>query len=423
MKSSEVAAGDTGRITQYNNLRKDAAGAATLLAGQQTSPNMTVKVESGSVYFGASKVDYAGGNSPTLTAPVGNPRIDLLYITSGGVLTVLQGTAAASPTPPTAPAGIIPICHIYLRVSTTAIYDTDQGSNGYILRDIRPFLTMPLDVGVNRQVFIATGAGTWTKPATGSLVRVRVWGGGGSGGKGSSGDEAGAGGGGGSCVEKWFLISDLGATEPINIGAGGAAQNTSATAGNVGGNSTFGASGTLVTAYGGGGGGLGGSGGARGGGGGGGIGGVGQVGAATQVGGLGGLPSGVSPMGGTGGAAGAGGGFNAAGGGGGGGSSSTTPGAGGSSVYGGGGGGGSPRGGSTNTGAGGSSVFGGGGGAGGVFSGTSAAAGISINGGNGSQGTQDTAASAGSQPGGGGGGTRNGTSGAGGAGMVEVVVF
>lgn len=423
MKSTAVATGDTADKSQYNNLRQDAQGAATLLATKQSSPNMTLLIQAGSVFFGTTKVDYAGGNTGSFTAPVGNPRIDLVYITSGGTITILQGTAAASPVPPTTPAGVITICHVYLRTGTTAIHDTDQGSHGYILRDIRPFLLMPADVGANRQVFTATGAGTWTKPASGTVARVRVWGGGGSGGKGSAGDEAGAGGGGGGCTEKWFLLSDLGATESVSVGAGGAAQNTSATAGNVGNNSTFGTSGTLVTGYGGGGGGLGGSGGARGGGGGGGTKGVGQVGAATQVGGLGGLPAGASPAFGAGGAAGARGGDNAAGGGGGGGSSSTTPATGGSSVYGGGGGGGSPRGGSTNTGTGGDSVFGGGGGSAGWFSGSAAAAGTSINGGNGSQGTQDTAASAGSQPAGGGGGTRNGTSGAGGNGMVEVVVF
>lgn len=143
MKSSAVAAGDQALATQYNNLRQDAQGAATLLATQQSSPNMTLLIQAGSVYFGTTKVDYAGGNTGSFTAPVGNPRIDLVYITSGGTITILQGTAAASPTPPATPSGAIAICHVYLRTGTTAIYDTDQTTNGYILRDIRPIVSIP----------------------------------------------------------------------------------------------------------------------------------------------------------------------------------------------------------------------------------------------------------------------------------------
>ena len=99
--------------------------------------------------------------------------------------------------------------------------------------------------GVNVQTF--TSSGTWTKPslAAGSRVFIQAWGGGGSGSKYSSG----GGGGGGGYNERWLNLSDLGATETITVGAGGAASTTAT--GNTGGTST---AGSWVSAYGGGGG-------------------------------------------------------------------------------------------------------------------------------------------------------------------------
>ena len=91
-----------------------------------------------------------------------------------------------------------------------------------------------------------TASGTWTKPsgyAPGTMVKLQAWGGGGSG----SGYAQGGGGGGGGYNERWVRLTDLGATETITIGAGGAAQTATA-AGNDGGNTTIG---SLLTAYGG----------------------------------------------------------------------------------------------------------------------------------------------------------------------------
>lgn len=103
----------------------------------------------------------------------------------------------------------------------------------------------------NYQVFTTPGANTWNKPASGTVALIRCWGGGGSGAK-WSGLYAGGGGGGGYS-EKWMLLSALGATETVTVGAGGAAVSGSNVAGNDGGNTIFGAH---LTAYGGKGGGL-----------------------------------------------------------------------------------------------------------------------------------------------------------------------
>lgn len=257
-----------------------------------------------------------------------------------------------------------------------------------------------------------SGTGNWTKPSSGNLVRVQVWGGGGSGGK-SQNTDAGGGGGGGSYAEVWFNIADLAGTEPYSIGAGGAAQTSANTAGNPGSSSTFGAGATLVTAYGGGGVGGGADGG---GGGGGGYLAVGATGSAGTAG------AGGGPLGGTAGSSSVGG--DSTFGGGGGGDGVGVGFTGGRSQYGGGGGGNGGGGGGGGTG--GASVYGGGGGGGGAADGTPGAGsgGASSYGGAGGAGAIDAnAATAGTQPGGGGGGSETGTSGKGGDGKVVVTTF
>lgn len=137
-KTSPVAGGDTAKIEQYNNLRDEAYASSMFLCMQQATPNLTLKVSPGSCYINGARVDYAGGNSPSFTAPTTHPRIDLLTINSAGTLVRVAGVEAASPEPPS----VIntPICLVYNRVGQTSIRETDTTGQGYIYKDVRNFI-------------------------------------------------------------------------------------------------------------------------------------------------------------------------------------------------------------------------------------------------------------------------------------------
>lgn len=101
----------------------------------------------------------------------------------------------------------------------------------------------------DQQVF--TASGTWTKPSgfgSKSYALIECGGAGGGGGRSATAANAG-GGGGGAYSYAWVLLSQLGATETITIGAAGVGKITSAGTGTAGGNTT---AGSWVTAYGGG---------------------------------------------------------------------------------------------------------------------------------------------------------------------------
>jgi len=119
-----------------------ASGFNPLYAQAQGTPDMTLQVSAGVVKFLSAVCKYAGGNSPTFTAPaiVNQKRIDLLCIDSAGTLSVVQGTATTgTPSAPTYPTNKFVICEVYLRNASTSIKSSDDGTNGYISKDVRYF--------------------------------------------------------------------------------------------------------------------------------------------------------------------------------------------------------------------------------------------------------------------------------------------
>ena len=104
----------------------------------QQTPDLTVRINKGVAVVDGTVVKYAGGNSPTITAPSANPRIDLITINSSGVIGVTNGAENASPVAPTYPTDKTVLAEIYSRVGMTEILDNDDSaSEGYIYRDCR----------------------------------------------------------------------------------------------------------------------------------------------------------------------------------------------------------------------------------------------------------------------------------------------
>ena len=149
---------------------------------------------------------------------------------------------------------------------TSAIGVTATGTSGQVLTSngsgsAPTFQAVSASGGGNNEIInltssesfqMFTASGTWSKPGSGTLVVVEVWGGGGSGGAGTGG-MGGGGGGGGGYQRKIFAIGDLGSTETVSIGAGGASQSTEDSAGSAGGSTSFG---SHLQTFGGGGGGA-----------------------------------------------------------------------------------------------------------------------------------------------------------------------
>jgi len=214
-------------------------------------------------------------------------------------------------------------------------------------------------IGSSFTKYETTGSFTFTKPANASAFIVLCWGGGGSGGRQNT--QGGGGGAGAACSIGFLKASEIGSTETITVGAGGAARSSTGN-GATGSNSSFG---SHVVGYG----------------------------------GLGGPSSGSAALG-----------SRAWG--------TSGYGSGGEAldIFSG-GSGGAPDGDNT----GGNAVFGGGGGGGTDDTGGGSGASTSVFGGNGGAG--GNTGSAGSQPGGGGGGAEDGNSGAGGDGAVWVIAL
>jgi hypothetical protein len=112
---------------------------------------MYVWVESGRYATDtASTKFFTEAFSPILVAPITLPRIDLVYINSGGSLVILQGVEGSGA--PNYPSDVVPIAEVTLVVGQTIIIVDD-------IKDVRPmFVIQPAGFGINpdSEIFTAT---------------------------------------------------------------------------------------------------------------------------------------------------------------------------------------------------------------------------------------------------------------------------
>ena len=150
----------TGEITSLldnlNNIRAWGLPSKDFFVTQTDPTSSAVTVLPGEWDYtnGQPPLVYAGATSPTISAPVGGDRYDLLTINSSGDLAWISGTTSGSPSMPAFPAatsGQIPIWSVYARSSGSIISNVDDGSNHYLDHDYRPFIGGPT-------VFPSTGS-------------------------------------------------------------------------------------------------------------------------------------------------------------------------------------------------------------------------------------------------------------------------
>lgn len=100
----------------------------TAFAAHQVEPtaNMTVVVDAGSIFDGSVLTEVAQQTTTTITAPVTNPRRDIVYVDQiTGAVGVATGTPAGSPVDPAIPANKLPVARITLFVGMTEITNVD----------------------------------------------------------------------------------------------------------------------------------------------------------------------------------------------------------------------------------------------------------------------------------------------------------
>jgi len=108
--------------------------AAAFAVHEAAVPDMTVVVDAGRLQSGAALVEQVQQTTGAITAPLANPRNDIVVVdNSTGVVSVVEGAEAASPVDPAILSGQTPVARVRLLTSTTAIANSD-------IDDLRPFI-------------------------------------------------------------------------------------------------------------------------------------------------------------------------------------------------------------------------------------------------------------------------------------------
>lgn len=124
----DIAIDGTLSVPDLNNSNKETIGSGVLynsglLVSAQSTPNMTVSVTTGTAYMpnGTRMTPVANTSLAITTADTTNPRIDIVYVDSTGVISYLAGIASATPTAPSLPSGGILLAEISVLANATTI--------------------------------------------------------------------------------------------------------------------------------------------------------------------------------------------------------------------------------------------------------------------------------------------------------------
>lgn len=180
--------------------------------------------------------EISAGSGLTLASGSLSANVTSVAGKTGAVTLVVADVAGAAPTASPTFTGT-PSCPTF----STGTANTAMANTAFVANAIAA------EKVVTQNTYDSTPGSPWSKPTKGTMALIECWGAGGGAGRASTATGA-SGGGGGAYVYRIVPLSQLGATETVTVGLGGAGKTGSQGSGTVGGNSSFG---SWVTAYGG----------------------------------------------------------------------------------------------------------------------------------------------------------------------------
>ncbi|MBS4048174.1 MAG: hypothetical protein KG075_17645 [Alphaproteobacteria bacterium] len=144
--TAQVGAVYKGAIDGAIHVHRRIAGAFACHQNDQGSPDapdLTVRMDAGAIFDGVTLTEVAAQSTSSLTAPVSNPRMDIVYYDRAtGAIGVAAGAEAGSPVDPSIPSGKIPVCRINWTAGMGEITNAD-------LDDLRVSSISPIFTGAD----------------------------------------------------------------------------------------------------------------------------------------------------------------------------------------------------------------------------------------------------------------------------------